>query len=44
MGATYNSLDNHYTVGLLLLVLTALAALAYTAYFLHNREPQPETA
>lgn len=43
MGATYNSQDNHYTVGLLLLVLTALAALAYTAFFLHNREPQPET-
>lgn len=42
MGATYDGQDNHYTVGLLLLVLTALIALAYTALFLHNREPQRE--
>ena len=44
MGATYNADANHYTVGLLLLVVTALAALTYTAVFLHNREPQREAS
>ena len=31
MGATYNEVDNNYTIGLLLLVATALVAFAYTA-------------
>ncbi|AKS32955.1 nitrate/nitrite transporter [Mycolicibacterium goodii] len=39
MGATYDAADNDYTVGLLLLVATALAAFAYTALRLHAREP-----
>jgi MFS transporter, NNP family, nitrate/nitrite transporter len=39
MGATYDPVDNDYTVGLLLLVLTALTALAYTALRLHAKEP-----
>jgi NNP family nitrate/nitrite transporter-like MFS transporter len=41
MGATYNEVDNHYTVGLLLLVATALVALGYTALKLNAREPVP---
>ena len=32
MGATYDSADNDYTIGLLLLSLTCLVALAYTAW------------
>ncbi|HJT95252.1 MAG TPA: nitrate/nitrite transporter [Mycobacterium sp.] len=40
MGATYNAADNNYTVGLLLLVATALLALAYTALRLHAHEPE----
>jgi NNP family nitrate/nitrite transporter-like MFS transporter len=44
MGATYNAADNNYTVGLLLLVATALIALLYTAAKLHAREPVPVTA
>ncbi|MGF0319155.1 nitrate/nitrite transporter [Nocardia fluminea] len=39
MGATYNSADNDYTVGLLLLVVTAIVALIFTATRLHAREP-----
>ncbi|HEY5854896.1 MAG TPA: MFS transporter [Aldersonia sp.] len=39
MGATYNAADNNYTIGLLLLALTAFAALLYTAFALHAREP-----
>ncbi|NGP06191.1 NarK/NasA family nitrate transporter [Rhodococcus sp. 14C212] len=38
MGATYDSADNDYTVGLLLLVATALIALVYTAVKLHAHE------
>ncbi|OBB62170.1 MFS transporter [Mycobacterium sp. 852013-51886_SCH5428379] len=45
MGATYNADENHYTVGLGLLVLTALLAFGYTALRLHAHEPPPkETA
>ncbi|WP_083853056.1 MULTISPECIES: nitrate/nitrite transporter [unclassified Rhodococcus (in: high G+C Gram-positive bacteria)] len=44
MGATYDSADNDYTVGLLLLVATALLALLYTALKLHAREPASATA
>lgn len=44
MGATYDPVDNDYTVGLLLLVVTALIALAYTAMKLHAREPVPADA
>ncbi|SEK33502.1 MFS transporter, NNP family, nitrate/nitrite transporter [Rhodococcus maanshanensis] len=40
MGATYDEAANNYTVGLLLLALTALAALAYTALKLSAREPE----
>jgi NNP family nitrate/nitrite transporter-like MFS transporter len=39
MGATYDSVHNNYTVGLLLLVATALIAFTYTAMRLHAREP-----
>lgn len=39
MGATYDAEHNHYTFGLLLLVATALIALAYTAVRLHTNEP-----
>ena len=39
MGATYDATDNDYTVGLLLLVATALVAFAYTALRLHAHEP-----
>lgn len=41
MGASYDPVDNDYTFGLLLLVATALIALAYTAFRLHAREPVP---
>ncbi|MFC9962636.1 nitrate/nitrite transporter [Nocardia ignorata] len=39
MGATYNPVGNDYTVGLLLLVVTATLALLFTAIKLHAREP-----
>lgn len=39
MGSTYDATDNDYTVGLLLLVATALVAFAYTALRLHAHEP-----
>ncbi|MBU8818066.1 nitrate/nitrite transporter [Mycolicibacterium goodii] len=39
MGATYDAADNDYTVGLLLLVATALVAFGYTALRLHAHEP-----
>ena len=39
MGATYDSVHNDYTIGLLLLVATALLAFTYTAVRLHAREP-----
>jgi NNP family nitrate/nitrite transporter-like MFS transporter len=39
MGATYDSVHNNYTIGLLLLVATALVALTYTAVRLHAHEP-----
>ena len=39
MGATYNARANNYTVGLLLLVATALVAFVYTALRLRSREP-----
>jgi len=44
MGATYNAEANNYTVGLLLLVATALTALAYTAFRLHAHEPEQVAA
>ncbi|WP_290367631.1 nitrate/nitrite transporter [Rhodococcus spelaei] len=44
MGATYDEADNNYTVGLLLLALTAAAALAYTAFKLSSHEPEAVTA
>lgn len=44
MGATYDPVDNDYTVGLALLVVTALIALVYTALRLHAREPQLKEA
>jgi len=39
MGATYDFVDNDYTVGLLLLVATAIVALLYTLLMLKTREP-----
>ncbi|MBS9534003.1 NarK/NasA family nitrate transporter [Mycobacterium sp. M1] len=39
MGATYDPVHNDYTVGLLLLIATALIALAYTVFRLRTREP-----
>ncbi|MBF6202159.1 MFS transporter, partial [Nocardia cyriacigeorgica] len=41
MGVTYNEATHSYTVGLLLLAATALAALLYTAFKLHATEPEP---
>jgi MFS transporter, NNP family, nitrate/nitrite transporter len=38
MGATYDPVDNDYTVGLLLLVACALMALLYTAFALKTHE------
>jgi NNP family nitrate/nitrite transporter-like MFS transporter len=40
MGASYDTVDNDYTVGLALLVLTTLVALAYTVLRLHAHEPE----
>ena len=42
MGATYDEANNNYTLGLLLLVATALVALGYTALRLHAHEPVPQ--
>jgi MFS transporter, NNP family, nitrate/nitrite transporter len=42
MGATYDPVDNDYTIGLLLLVATALVAFGYTALRLHAYEPKRE--
>jgi MFS transporter, NNP family, nitrate/nitrite transporter len=39
MGATYDPVHNNYTIGLLLLVATALVAFGYTALRLHAHEP-----
>jgi NNP family nitrate/nitrite transporter-like MFS transporter len=44
MGATYDAADNDYTIGLLLLVATALAAVAFTALRLHAHEPTTREA
>ncbi|OCB51176.1 MFS transporter [Mycobacterium vulneris] len=44
MGATYDAVDHDYTVGLLLLVATALVAFGYTALRLHAHEPEPKEA
>ncbi|MCV7321272.1 NarK/NasA family nitrate transporter [Mycolicibacterium confluentis] len=44
MGASYDPVDNDYTVGLLLLVVTALCALAYTALRLSAHEDQKDTS
>ncbi|BBY84048.1 NarK/NasA family nitrate transporter [Mycolicibacterium pulveris] len=38
MGASYDPVDNDYTIGLLLLVATALVAFGYTALRLHAHE------
>ncbi|MFN6550189.1 nitrate/nitrite transporter [Mycolicibacterium septicum] len=40
MGATYDAVDHDYSVGLLLLVATALVAFGYTALRLHAHEPE----
>jgi MFS transporter, NNP family, nitrate/nitrite transporter len=40
MGATYDEANNNYTVGLLLLVATALIALGYTAFRLATTHPE----
>ncbi|WP_445270814.1 MFS transporter, partial [Streptomyces sp. DSM 41634] len=41
MGATDDAVDHDYSVGLLLLVATALVAFGYTALRLHAHEPEP---
>ena len=41
MGGTYDSSENDYTVGLSLLVVTAVIALVFTAARLHAHEPAP---
>ncbi|MEV0673149.1 nitrate/nitrite transporter [Mycobacterium sp. NPDC050441] len=41
MGATYDAVDHDYSVGLVLLVATALVAFGYTALRLHAHEPEP---
>ncbi|WP_395312106.1 MFS transporter [Mycobacterium sp. AMU20-3851] len=41
MGSTYDSVDNDYSIGLALLVATALIALLFTALRLHAHEPKP---
>lgn len=41
MGATYDAVDHDYSVGLVLLVATALLAFGYTALRLHAHEPEP---
>ncbi|WP_096866892.1 nitrate/nitrite transporter [Mycolicibacterium houstonense] len=41
MGATYDAVDHDYSVGLVLLVATAVVAFGYTALRLHAREPEP---
>jgi NNP family nitrate/nitrite transporter-like MFS transporter len=43
MGASYDSVDNDYTVGLMLLVITAVIALAYTAFRLTAHEPSKDS-
>ncbi|HET8880314.1 MAG TPA: MFS transporter [Arthrobacter sp.] len=37
MGATYDAAAHSYSIGLMLLVVTALAALAFTVFALHGR-------
>ncbi|GAT08140.1 NarK/NasA family nitrate transporter [Mycolicibacterium novocastrense] len=44
MGSTYDAVENDYSVGLILLVVTALIAFAYTALRLHAHEPHPKEA
>lgn len=44
MGASYDAADNDYTVGLVLLVLTALIAFCFTALRLHAHEPGRQEA
>ncbi|MEZ0342357.1 nitrate/nitrite transporter [Mycobacterium sp. pV006] len=44
MGASYDSVENDYTVGLTLLVITAVIAFGYTAWKLHAHEPRTEEA
>ncbi|MGE2719267.1 nitrate/nitrite transporter [Mycolicibacterium celeriflavum] len=44
MGSTYDAVENDYSIGLILLVATALIAFAYTALRLHAHEPQPKEA
>ena len=39
MGATYDRLHNDYTIGLMLLVATALVAFGYTKFQLGAHEP-----
>ncbi|HTM83832.1 MAG TPA: nitrate/nitrite transporter [Mycobacterium sp.] len=43
MGATYDEVENDFSVGLALLVATALVALIYTAFKLKAQEPEPES-
>lgn len=40
MGATYNEEDHSYTIGLMLLCLTAIGALLFTLFGIRKREPE----
>ncbi len=42
MGTTYDAVDNDYSIGLALLVITALIAFGYTLLRLHAHEPVKE--
>lgn len=44
MGSSYDAADNDYTIGLVLLVLTAVIALCFTAVRLHAHEPARKEA
>ena len=39
MGATYNEQTHSYTIGLILLCITALVTLAYTVFGIKKRQP-----
>ncbi|MFW0784040.1 MFS transporter [Gordonia sp. CPCC 206044] len=43
MGATYDAVDHSYTIGLVLLVITAAIALVFTMFGIKKREPDQIT-
>ena len=44
MGATYNEADHSYTIGLILLCITAVGALAFTLFGIRRARPRPAPA